>query len=81
MSARSSGFQIRAALMLCGLIFGGVVSAIGTVVGLSVAFTGMDWETTLTFLIVIVVAGCVVGAMSGAALGQEIAGTKLRGLG
>jgi hypothetical protein len=77
MSGKSTGTQIRAAFMLSGLVFGGAVSAIGTVVALSVAFTDLDWETILTFMTVIVVAGSVVGAVSGAALGDQIANTRL----
>ncbi|MEO8004017.1 MAG: hypothetical protein ABI771_03860 [Betaproteobacteria bacterium] len=58
-----------------------MASGIGTLVALSVAFTEMDWPTTLTFLIVVAVAGCVVGGMTGAVLGDEIVGTKLRRFG
>jgi hypothetical protein len=81
MSVKSSGTQIRAAFMLSGLVLGGAVSAIGTVVALSVAFTDLDWETIFTFMTVIVVAGSVVGAMSGAALGAEIATARPRTFG
>jgi len=81
MSVKSSNTQIRAAFMLSGLVFGGAVSAIGSVVALSVGFSDLDWETILTFMSVIVVAGSVVGAMSGAVLGDEIAGMRLRRFG
>ncbi len=81
MSVKSSSNQIRAAFMLSGLVFGGAVSAIGTVVALSVGFTDLDWETIFTFMAVVVVAGSVVGAMSGAALGDEIASTRSRTFG
>ena len=81
MSVKSSNTQIRAAFMLSGLVFGGAVSAIGTVVALSVGFTDLDWETILTFMTVIVVAGCVVGAMTGVALGDEVASSRPRTFG
>ena len=72
---------MHALMMLAGLVFGGVVAGIATFVVLTIFFFKTGWIDTLTVVSVMVIAGCVIGAISGVALGSEIAIERRRKFG
>lgn len=81
MKLKSSSLRMNALMMLAGLVLGGIVSGMATFIALTIFFFKTGWIDTLTVVSVMVIAGCVIGAISGAALGSEITSERRRRFG